>query len=74
MPRHLPGLSSRKQPPHHPDLSRATVYTFCTSGGSGVEQSVKDLQGLYPDVNLVSGKRLNNASQEDIKNCLDSLN
>ena len=55
------------------DLSQATVYTFCTSGGSGIEQSVKDLQNLYPDVNIVSGKRLNGASAADVKSWISSL-
>lgn len=55
------------------DLSKATVYTFCTSGGSGVERSVEDLKSLYPDVNLVSGRRLNGASKADIKDWIDSL-
>ena len=35
------------------DLTGASVYTFCTSGGSGIEQSLKDLQGLYTDINNV---------------------
>lgn len=26
------------------DLSGKTIYTFCTSGGSGIEQSVSDLR------------------------------
>lgn len=55
------------------DLSQATVYTFCTSGGRGIEQSVKDLQNLYPDVNIVSGKRLNGASAADVKSWISSL-
>lgn len=55
------------------DLSDATIYTFCTSGGSGIEKSISDLQGLYPDLQIVTGKRLNNASEDDIKEWIDSL-
>jgi len=35
------------------DISGATVYTFCTSGGGGIEKSISDLQQLYLDVNIV---------------------
>lgn len=54
-------------------LDGATVYLFCTSGGSGVEQSVRDLQGLYPNVNIVGGRRLNGASQADVQEWINSL-
>lgn len=56
------------------DLSGATVYTFCTSGGSGIEKSISDLQQLYPDVNIAGGKRFNNATESDIKEWIESLN
>lgn len=56
------------------DLSGKTVYTFCTSGGSGVEKSVGDLQELYKDVNIVSGKRFSKgASAEEVKEWLDEI-
>lgn len=55
------------------DLGKATVYTFCTSGSSGVEQSVKDLQNLYSEINIVSGKRLNGVTQSDIQNWISNL-
>lgn len=55
------------------DLSEATVHTFCTSGGSGIERSVEDLQELYPNVDIVSGKRLNGATETDVKAWIDSL-
>lgn len=47
------------------DLSGKTVYTFCTSGGSGVETSVGDLQELYPEINIVSGHRFSSGASED---------
>lgn len=55
------------------DVSQAAVYTFCTSGGSGIEQSVKDLQDLYPDVNVISGQRFSKAEETDVKEWIDSL-
>lgn len=56
------------------DLSGKTVYLFCTSGGSGIEQSVRDLQKLYPDVKIVSGKRFEaGASEDEVKDWLDEL-
>lgn len=55
------------------DLTGSTVYTFCTSGGSGIEQSIKDLQRKYPAVNIISGKRFSGAAESDIKTWLDSL-
>ena len=55
------------------DVSQATIYTFCTSGGSGIEQSIKDLQDIYSDVNIVSGKRFNKATETDVKEWIDSL-
>lgn len=56
------------------DINGATVYTFCTSGGSGIENSISDLQKLYPDVNIVDGKRLNDATESDIREWIESLN
>ncbi|MBQ0059071.1 MAG: flavodoxin [Lachnospiraceae bacterium] len=55
------------------DLSDAVIYTFCTSGGSGIEKSISDLQTLYPDLQIVTGKRLNNASENEIKEWVNSL-
>ena len=56
------------------DISGATVYMFCTSGGSGIEKSISDLQQLYPDVNIVDGKRLNDATELDIREWIERLN
>ena len=49
------------------DLSGATIYTFCTSGGSSIDRSLSDLKDWYPGLNIVDGKRLNDATVEDIK-------
>ena len=53
---------------------KITVYTFCTSGGSGIEKSISELQQLYPDVNIADGKRLNDATESDIREWIESLN
>lgn len=52
------------------DISGAKIYTFCTSGSSGIEKSISNLQTLYPDVNIVEGKILNNATEADVKEWL----
>lgn len=56
------------------DLSGKTVYTFCTSGSSGVETSVSNLQTLYPKIRIVSGHRFEtDASKDDIAGWLRGL-
>lgn len=55
------------------DLSKAAIYTFCTSGGSGIEKSISDLQSAYPDLNIITGKRLNNATEDDVKEWIESM-
>lgn len=39
------------------DLSGKTIKVFCTSGGSGVDGCVKDLQDTYPTLNFSKGMR-----------------
>lgn len=48
------------------DLSGKTIYTFCTSGGSGIGKSVSNLQELYPNVNIVSGHRFQTNDSEKV--------
>ena len=55
------------------DIGGTTVYAFCTSGSSGIEQSISDLQKLYPDVNIADGKRLNDATEVEVKEWINSL-
>lgn len=56
------------------DLSGKTVYLFCTSGGSGIEESVSDLQNAYKDANIVSGQRFAaDVSESEISNWLRGL-
>ena len=56
------------------DMSGKTVYTFCTSGGSGIGQSINDLTSLCPDVTISNGRRFNaGASEDDVRQWLDGL-
>lgn len=56
------------------DLGGKTIYTFCTSGGSGIEQSISDLSEAYSDINVVSGHRFRAGdSAETVQEWLDSL-
>jgi len=56
------------------DLSNAKLYTFCTSGGSGIETSIKDLNNNYSDIHVISGKRFNNATADTIHTWIVELN
>lgn len=56
------------------DMSGKTVYTFCTSGGSGIGQSIDDITNLCPDVTISDGRRFNaGASEDDVRQWLDGL-
>ncbi len=55
------------------DISGAKIYTFCTSGSSGIEKSISDLKTLYPNVNIVDGKRFNSGTKADIKGWIESI-
>ncbi len=48
-------------------LNGKTVVPFATSGGSGIENSVKMLKSTYPKVNWQKGFLLNDASESNIK-------
>lgn len=39
------------------DLSGKTIVPFCTSGGSGIETSVNDIQNVCPDAVVLQGLR-----------------
>ena len=43
-----------------------TVIPFSTSGGSGIENSVKILKETYPSINFQDGKLLNEATQSEV--------
>ena len=49
------------------DLSNKKIYVFVTSGGSSFGGSLNDLKNTYPNLNFISGKRLNeNLSSSEI--------
>ena len=39
------------------DLTGKTIKIFCTSGGSGVDKCVSDLQSTYPELDFAKGMR-----------------
>lgn len=47
------------------DISGKNIYTFCTSGGSGIEQSISDLQKLYPQITIQDGRRFGSSATAD---------
>lgn len=54
-------------------LKGKTVVVFMTSGGSGVENSMKIFRKEYPDVSWKAGKLLNGASQQTVDDWVKSL-
>ena len=54
------------------DLSGKKVIPFCTSGSSGIENSVNYLKNNYKNVNWLDGKRLS-TSQSEVTNWVNSL-
>ena len=40
------------------NLTGKQIHLFATSGGTGIDGSVKELRETYPDVTIVDGKRL----------------
>ena len=49
------------------DLKGKKVIPFSTSGGSGIENSVKQLRAAYPDLSISDGKMLNFVKEKDIE-------
>ena len=39
------------------DLTGKTIKAFCTSGGSGIDKCVSDLQDTYPELDFAKGMR-----------------
>ena len=52
------------------DLKGKTVIPFATSGGSTIDNSVKELKKAYPDINWKEGKLLNGADESSIRQWL----
>ena len=40
------------------DLTNKEIITFCTSGGTSLDNSTKDLQDTYPNLRIFLGKRM----------------
>lgn len=49
------------------NISNSKIHAFCTSGGSGIEGSISDLQTLYPNLNIINGKRFDSVTNETIE-------
>ena len=50
------------------DFTGKTVVPFCTSGGSGLGDSAKNMQSLAPSANVLDGKRFpSSASADELK-------
>ena len=55
------------------DFSGKKIAVFATSGGSGIENSISDLQSAYPELNIATGKRYSDATEDDVKEWIESL-
>lgn len=55
------------------DFSGKKIALFATSGGSGIEKSISDLQSAYPKLNIAAGKKFGNAAEDDVKQWVESL-
>lgn len=56
------------------DCNGKTIIPFCTSGGSGIENSVKTLKGYGKDIEWKEGQRFaSDFTSDEIKDWLESL-
>lgn len=56
------------------DFSGKKVIPFCTSGGSGLGDTAKNLQELAPGANVIDGKRFSpRASENELKDWADQV-
>ena len=54
------------------DLIGKKIYVYVTSGGSSFAGSLQDLKETYPNLNFISGKRLNgNETEEEISDWIN---
>ena len=50
------------------DLAGKTVVPFCTSGGSGLGRSARNMQSLAPEAKVLDGQRFpSSVSSEELK-------
>lgn len=47
------------------DFTGKTVVPFCTSGGSGLGDSAKNMQALAPGAHVLEGKRFSSSASSD---------
>jgi len=52
------------------DLTGKTIIPFCTSGGSGISESISDFRASLPNSKVIDGKRL---SVSDVESFVESL-
>ena len=55
------------------NLNGKTVIPFATSGGSTIDKACADLKAAYPDVNWRQGRLLNNVSDDDLRQWVESM-
>lgn len=56
------------------DFTNKTIVPFATSGGSGIDKSVKHLRSLYPNLRIENGLLLNYiVSKDDILKKVEEL-
>lgn len=55
------------------NLKGKTLILFATSGGSGIDNSVKELKKTYPDLTWQEGKLLNHTSENEIKEWIEGV-
>lgn len=54
------------------DLSGKTVIPFCTSGGSGIKQSMNDLKEYNSNINWRNGEKLN-TNKDEVEDWINNL-
>lgn len=56
------------------DFAGKTVIPFCTSGGSGLGDSAKNMQALASGVKVIDGKKFSSGvSEEELRKWADSI-
>ena len=57
------------------DLSGKTVIAFCTSGSTGISDSLSTLKNYNKDVNWIDGKRFSSSTtQNEVTDWVKELN
>ena len=48
------------------NLDNKKIFIFATSGSSSIDSSLSDLRNTYPNINIISGKRLSEVEENII--------